>query len=1025
MRVARREMSGESMKTSRGIEMTRWVFAGAALVLCLAFGLATSATATVRADDAPPVTTITDGPAEGSTTGANISITFQASVPDATFECRLDSAEEAGWAVCSSPWAIGPLAEGPHTAEVRATDLTGAVEATPPARSWTVDATAPVVTVDSGPAAHTTATDAEVTFSVDDQSADVECRYDSTEESDWGSCQSPVTFSGLSDGQHMLEIRATDAHGNVSSVAGRGWNVDTDLPEVTIDSAPPALNNSVNATFAFSADESGAIAECRLDPVDGDSPWIACDSPAAYTGLADGPHRFEVRVTDPAGNVSPAVGHDWTIATVKPVAGILNGPADPTDQTTASFDLDSDNPAATFQCRLDAVEGTEWIACNSPVGYTDLAHGEHTFEVRAVETDQGAGPVATYRWSVDTVSPTVELTGAPAPISGTADPVFGFAASEPGTTAECRLDPADQNAPWGACVSPTAYTGLADGPHRFEVRVTDPVGHVSEPTVHSWIVETIPPGVTITSGPENPTTEISAWFNFSSENENAGFQCRLDGGTWNLCQSGVEYGQLADGQHTFEVRAVGQGAGPGAIQSRTWTVDTVVPALTVSSRPHQPTNETTAGFTFAMNKPGFTFRCQLDAEPATPCSSPLTYSGLAAGDHTVLIEALDDGGEVVDSELWNWAVLAARPVASITAAPPSVTSTAAAVLHFESDVPEASFECRVDGGTWSSCASPAGLSGLSDGPHAFAVRAGLPGSPPGPEDEHLWTVDTTAPDLLISGGPGLTTKSDSASFAIASDDPTATTECRLDEGPWAACGPQLQLVDLADGAHVLRARATDQVGNTGFSRHDWTIDRTAPVINLKTAPPAVTSAVVARFGFTADDPDATFECRLDGGAWKACSSVHEVADLSLGSHDFALRATDRLGNVSEPLVHTWRVNVPPLKGLVPSIKVNRKVKLDRRGAGQIAIVTCPEGRCRVIAPRRITVRVGGRKFSPGILAPRTFYRDLRNEISLAGSARASRLLQRYGPVTVKIQLTVVSDNGKRRPVTAVIRLTGK
>ena len=66
--------------------------------------------------------------------------------------------------------------------------------------------------------------------------------------------------------------------------------------------------------------------------------------------------------------------------------------------------------------------------------------------------------------------PETSLTSAPtSPAASLVS--FAFAASEAGSTFECRLDAS----PWDACSSPTSYT-LAGGAHLFEVRAADPGG---------------------------------------------------------------------------------------------------------------------------------------------------------------------------------------------------------------------------------------------------------------------------------------------------------------------------------------------------------------------------------------------------------------------------------------------------------------------------------------------------------------------------------------------------------------------
>lgn len=86
---------------------------------------------------------------------------------------------------------------------------------------------------------------------------------------------------------------------------------DTTAPDTTIDAGPQGTVASTTASFSFSASESGAVFECRLDA----SAWSACSSPHTSNGLAAGSHTFAVRATDAAGNVDPSPAQrTWTIA---------------------------------------------------------------------------------------------------------------------------------------------------------------------------------------------------------------------------------------------------------------------------------------------------------------------------------------------------------------------------------------------------------------------------------------------------------------------------------------------------------------------------------------------------------------------------------------------------------------------------------------------------------------------------------------------------------------------------------------
>ena len=67
----------------------------------------------------------------------------------------------------------------------------------------------------------------------------------------------------------------------------------------------------------------------------------------------------------------------------------------------------------------------------------------------------------------------------------------------------------------GAPASP--YANLADGRHTFQVRATDAAGNVGAGASYAWTVDTVAPTTTIDSGPDDPTNQTSATFEFSAD----------------------------------------------------------------------------------------------------------------------------------------------------------------------------------------------------------------------------------------------------------------------------------------------------------------------------------------------------------------------------------------------------------------------------------------------------------------------------------------------------------------------------
>ena len=78
-----------------------------------------------------------------------------------------------------------------------------------------------------------------------------------------------------------------------------------------------------------------------------------------------------------------------------------------TKSTTATFNFSSNDPAATFECKLD---GAAFEACASPKEYTALSDDRHTFEVRAKNAGGADETPATHTWTVDTTAPKVSAT---------------------------------------------------------------------------------------------------------------------------------------------------------------------------------------------------------------------------------------------------------------------------------------------------------------------------------------------------------------------------------------------------------------------------------------------------------------------------------------------------------------------------------------------------------------------------------------------------------------------------------------
>jgi hypothetical protein len=163
---------------------------------------------------------------------------------------------------------------------------------------------------------------------------------------------------------------------------------------VSIDSTPASPTKSTSANFTYHSSEANSSFQCSVDG----AAAAACGG--SYSGtVANGDHTFDVWAVDQAGNQStlPAEA-SWMVDTTPPVVHISSGPSGWVQTTSASFDFDSPDAGATFECHIDSVA---YAPCTSPVSYHSLPEGLHTVYVRATDTLGNVSADKTQQWTVD------------------------------------------------------------------------------------------------------------------------------------------------------------------------------------------------------------------------------------------------------------------------------------------------------------------------------------------------------------------------------------------------------------------------------------------------------------------------------------------------------------------------------------------------------------------------------------------------------------------------------------------------
>ena len=472
------------------------------------------------------------------------------------------------------------------------------------------------------------------------------------EDGGFAACASPKSYPSLPDGGHKFTVRTTDGAGNTSQDVVYVWTIDTVAPATTIGQKPSLLSNVSSPVFTFSA-EAGSSFSCKLDT----GAFAACTSPKPLSSLADGAHTFAVKATDAAGNTGADATFVWTIDTAAPTAAINQKPASPINDTTPTFAFTSET-GALFTCTLDGVAAP----CSSPKTYPPLADGSHTFAVKATDAAGNTGPQVTHTWTIDTQAPTAQITGKPADPSNVKSPTLSFVAGEPATFV-CKLD----DASFSTCSSPRLYTNLPDGSRTFSVRPTDTAGNTGAVVTYSWMIDTVAPAAQITGKPGDFSNDTTPTFVFAA-GEVSTFQCKLDGLAFAACASPQNYSTLAQGSHTFRVKANDAAGNPGPETTYTWTIDTALPVATITAKPSDPSKSQSPSFSFISSEPG-PFECRLDAEPFVTCASPKDYLGLSDGNHTFVVRAIDRAGNPSADKSHTWTLDATAPTTQIATKP--------------------------------------------------------------------------------------------------------------------------------------------------------------------------------------------------------------------------------------------------------------------------------------------------------------------------------------------------------------------
>ncbi|MDQ5988145.1 MAG: hypothetical protein CSYNP_03901 [Syntrophus sp. SKADARSKE-3] len=518
-----------------------------------------------------------------------------------------------------------------------------------------IDTTPPTISLVSGPDSLSKTTQATFTYTAN-ETVTYQYRLDNGA---WQSGQAAVqngttTLSNLTEGQHTLDIKATDTAGNASTQSYT-WTTDSMPPATTFVSKPSTLTNKTTADFSFSFSEK-ANYQYRLD----NGAWQtgaagALSGAATLSNLTEGEHTLDVKAVDAAGNASTQ-SYTWTTAYMPPTINFTSTPISLTNKNTASFGFNF-NEKADYSYRLDngAWQAGAAAALSGAATLSNLSEGQHTLDVKAMNAT-GKASTQSYTWTTDYTPPTINLTSTPMTLNNKNTANFGFTFNEKADYSYRLDNRAWQTGAAAALSGAATLSNLTEGQHTLDIKATDIAGNASTQS-YTWKTDYAPPTINFTSAPTTVTNKNTASFGFSFS-EKAAYQYRLDNGNWQTGQTDTLNGtttltNLASGQHTFDLMATDD-AGNTTTTTFTWTTNLVVPVVlpivTISSSQATPadTGKATITMNLASTKAGTTFQYMLDQTAYQATGASLSITGLPSGSHTITVVGTDTDGNKSD-----------------------------------------------------------------------------------------------------------------------------------------------------------------------------------------------------------------------------------------------------------------------------------------------------------------------------------------------------------------------------------------
>ncbi len=467
------------------------------------------------------------------------------------------------------------LADEIYAVSLTVTDLAGNWNRT--VVTFTVDTAAPsleIIAPEGG--SYNSTGNVTVTWVADDAMAGIDRYTVSDDGIEWTVADGLQHTFVLSDGVHILYVRAYDMAGNFNET---NVTVIVDMTVPTLEIASPADGAPLGSSLVgivWTADDDRGIAHFLIRVDGGSWTYVGVGNLSwSIDMLLDGEHTVAVEVIDLAGNrftdevtfvVDTAVPE---ISITSPAGGSYN------NNGSVTVTWNGSDATTGIDRYAYSTDGSTWTNSTELNRTFSLTDGEHTVHVRAYDMAGNFDQTGVV-FIVDTAVPEISITS---PAGGSYNANGNVTVTWEGSDATSGIDRfayGIDGTTWTVTDDPNRTFSFADGTHTVYVRAYDSAGNFNQTNV-TFIVDTVAPTATVSPTGEDVALNATITVIFSEAMDADGTQMTVSGvgGSiiWNGSTATFTPSSLAyNGEYTVNVSGRDMA---GNVMAMSWNFSTI------------------------------------------------------------------------------------------------------------------------------------------------------------------------------------------------------------------------------------------------------------------------------------------------------------------------------------------------------------------------------------------------------------------------------------------------------------------